>query len=132
MDADFRNSETHKNLMRAFAGESQARNRYIFAAEKAEEKGMHVIKFIFGFTASQEEAHAKVFYDHLNDMAGLNVTIDGTYPIDLSDNLEELLEKARENPEEYRDLVVRIGGYSDYFTRIPKRLQDDVIARSQN
>lgn len=42
------------------------------------------------------------------------------------------LKDAQINPERYTDLLVRIGGYSDYFTKIPKRLQDDVIARSQN
>lgn len=39
---------------------------------------------------------------------------------------------AQENPDKYANLLVRIGGYSDYFIKLPKRLQDDVIARSQN
>ena len=44
----------------------------------------------------------------------------------------EVLKDAKKNPDKYGNLLVRIGGYSDYFTKIPKRLQDDVIARSQN
>ena len=44
----------------------------------------------------------------------------------------ETLIDAQKNPDKYGDLLVRIGGYSDYFTRIPKRLQDEVISRSQN
>ena len=44
-------------------------------------------------------------------------------------NTEELLD-AQLHPENHGDLIVRIGGYSDYFTRIPKALQDDVISRS--
>lgn len=44
----------------------------------------------------------------------------------------KILKDAQKNPDKYSDLLVRIGGYSDYFTKIPKRLQDDVIARSQN
>jgi len=44
----------------------------------------------------------------------------------------KVLKDAQKNPDKYSDLLVRIGGYSDYFTKIPKRLQDDVIARSQN
>lgn len=40
--------------------------------------------------------------------------------------------KAREKPELYRDLLVRIGGYSDYFVTIPKELQDEIISRSEN
>ena len=42
---------------------------------------------------------------------------------------DELID-AQQNPERHGDLIVRIGGYSDYFTRIPKSLQDDVISRS--
>ena len=44
----------------------------------------------------------------------------------------ETLIDAQKNPEKYGDLLVRIGGYSDYFTKIPKRLQDEVISRAQN
>ena len=50
MSTDFRNSETKENLMRAFAGESQARNRYTFAASQARKSGLHVIEAIFTFT----------------------------------------------------------------------------------
>ena len=110
MSVDFKNSETHKNLMRAFAGESQARNRYIFAAEQAEERGLHVIKLIFAFTASQEEAHAKVFYDHLRELAGENIQIDGAYPVNISDSLETLLESAKHNEyEEHDDVYKQFG-----------------------
>ena len=44
---------------------------------------------------------------------------------------KETLEKARQNPEEYRDLVVRIGGYSDYFTRLSPVLQQEIIDRTE-
>jgi formate C-acetyltransferase len=44
----------------------------------------------------------------------------------------EDLKKAQLFPEQYGDLLVRIGGYSDYFVRIPKGLQDDIISRTQN
>ena len=53
MPIDFRNSETKDNLMRAFAGESQARNRYTFAASQAKKDGLHVIEAVFTFTANQ-------------------------------------------------------------------------------
>lgn len=110
MAVEFLNSETHMNLMRAFAGESQARNRYVFAAEQAEEKGLHVIKLVFAYTASQEEAHAKVFYDHLRELAGENIQIDGAYPVDISDSLEELLQKARHNEYEEHDNIYKAFG----------------------
>ena len=45
---------------------------------------------------------------------------------------EKMLKDAQKNPDQYADLLVRIGGYSDYFTKIPKRLQEDIIARTQN
>lgn len=44
----------------------------------------------------------------------------------------ETLLKAQQNPEMYKDLLVRIGGYSDFFVTIPKELQDEIISRSQN
>ena len=79
---DFKQSETKKNLMRAFAGESQARNRYIFAAAQAKKQKMQVVEFVFRFTAKQEEAHAAVFYQHLKELSGETVHIDGGYPVD--------------------------------------------------
>jgi len=100
MTVDFQNSKTKENLMKAFAGESQARNRYIFAAEQAKKTKMQLLAEIFTFTANQEQAHAKVFYDHLTQLAGQNVTVDGTYPIDIADNLLDLLHMAHHNEME--------------------------------
>ena len=76
----FQNSKTKENLMRAFAGESQARDRYTFAAEQAQAANLRILAEIFKFTADQEWAHAKVFYDHLSQLAGQTVAVDGTYP----------------------------------------------------
>ena len=59
---DFQNSRTKENLMRAFAGESQARNRYTFAAAAARQNKLHVVEAVFLFTAGQEKEHAEVFY----------------------------------------------------------------------
>lgn len=59
MATDFKNSRTKDNLMRAFAGESQARNRYTFAASQAKKENLHVIEAIFTFTANQEKEHAE-------------------------------------------------------------------------
>ena len=87
---DFKQSETKKNLMRAFAGESQARNRYIFAAAQAKEQKMQVVEFVFRFTAKQEEAHAAVFYQHLKELSGETVHIDGGYPVDIYESVSEL------------------------------------------
>ena len=56
---------------------------------------------VFEFTAGQERAHAKVFYDLLLPSAGQNIAIDGNYPIDLSDQTVDLLKAARHN--EYQE-----------------------------
>ena len=53
MSADFAQSETRLNLMRAFAGESQARNRYTFAAGLARRKNLYVLESVFTFTADR-------------------------------------------------------------------------------
>ena len=55
MAADFSSSETKDNLMRAFAGESQARNRYTFAAVDAKKQKEHTIAQVFLYTAGQEK-----------------------------------------------------------------------------
>lgn len=111
MSIKLKESETMTNLMRAFAGESQARNRYMFAAKQAKKEGKYVIQAVFAYTASQEEAHAKVFYDHLKEMAGENITIEeAAYPVNISDSLEELLKAARHNEYEEYDPVYRSFG----------------------
>ena len=53
MAIDFKESKTKENLMKAFAGESQARNRYTIASETAEKQGMQAISSVFWFTAEQ-------------------------------------------------------------------------------
>ncbi len=97
----FDKSETHVNLLRAFAGESQARNRYTFAAGLARKKNLQVIERVFLFTADQERAHAKVFYNYLESLSGQNIKIDGTYPIDLYPGILEHLRAAQHN--EYQE-----------------------------
>ena len=108
--ADFLNSVTKDNLMRAFAGESQARNRYTFAASQAKKNGLQVISAIFAFTASQEKEHAEIFYNHLKELSGNTIFIDGGYPVDLSDNVAELLSMAQHNEYEEHDSVYQSFG----------------------
>ena len=99
-NVDFMDSKTRENLMRAFAGESQPRNRYTFAASAARKEKLEAVARVFEFTADQERAHAKVFYDLLLPSAGQNIAIDGNYPIDLSDRTLDLLKAARHNEYE--------------------------------
>ena len=110
MSVNFSESRTKENLMRAFAGESQARNRYTIAAERAEEGGMLTIADVFRYTADQERAHAERFYSLLKDLSGETVHIDGSYPIDQQDTLPELLRAAEHNEhEEYADVYQAFG-----------------------
>ena len=103
MSASFERSETRQNLLRAFAGESQARNRYVFAAELAKRKNLEVVQAVFLFTADQEQAHAKVFYDFLSGQAGNNISIDGNYPIDIYDDMTRHLRAAQHNEYQEHD-----------------------------
>jgi rubrerythrin len=102
---DLKSSKTKENLMRAFAGESQARNRYQFAAKEAHTQKMHVVQALFEFTADQEQAHAKVFYDFLKEMGGENLTVDGTYPIDIYPTLLHYLRAGQHNEQEEYEKV---------------------------
>lgn len=110
MSINFNMSETKTNLMRAFAGESQTRNRYTYAASQAKTAGLHVIEAVFTFTANQEKEHGEIFYHHLKELAGEPVHIDGGYPVDITDSIVQLLRYARNNEYgEYEDVYRTFG-----------------------
>lgn len=105
-----KDSKTKDNLMRSFAGESQARNRYLFSASKAQKDNLYVISQVFNYTADQERAHAKVFYNFLKELSGKSIEVDGKYPIDLYDTTLELLRAAQHNEyEEYEHEYATFG-----------------------
>lgn len=83
--------------MKAFAGESQARNRYTFAAELAKNENKYVIKKVFDLTAAQEQQHAKVFYDFLKELDGTEIPIEASYPVNTAQSVEEQLKQAVQN-----------------------------------
>ena len=105
MSVEFKDSITKENLMRAFAGESQARNRYTIAAGQARKQNLPVIEAVFAFTANQEKEHAEIFYNHLADLSGENIHIDGAYPVDISQSVAKLLRFAQRNEYEEHDDV---------------------------
>ncbi len=111
MSVAFEKSETKVNLMRAFAGESQARNRYTFAAGLAKKKNLQVIQGIFVFTAAQEEQHAKLYYEQLEKVTGENIKIDGTYPAELFPDILQHLRAAQHN--EYQEWEHDYAHFSD-------------------
>jgi rubrerythrin len=81
-------SKTEKNLLIAFAGESQARNRYTYYAGEAKKAGYEYIAAIFLETAENEKEHAKVFFKHLGE--GTAEIVAG-YPFHLGDTLSNLM-----------------------------------------
>ena len=107
MPVPFEQSETKVNLMKAFAGESQARNRYTMAAEEAKNQNCYVLEQVFTFTADQEKEHAEIFYQHLSKMAGKTIRIEADYPVDLGENLEELLRLAQKHEYEEHDEIYK-------------------------
>jgi rubrerythrin len=86
-------SETEKNLLKAFAGESQARNRYTYFASVARNEGYEQISSIFLETADNEKEHAKIFFGYLEGRA---VEITATYPAGKIGKTEENLLAAAE------------------------------------
>ncbi len=96
-----KDSQTKFNLMRGFAGESQARNRYTFGASQAKKEKLALIEKAFLYTADQERAHAKVFYNHLKELSGENIQIDARYPVEIFDNIVQTLRAAQH--DEYQE-----------------------------
>lgn len=89
-------TKTAENLSKAFAGESQARNRYTIYAKVAEEEGHQYIAEIFRETADEERAHAKIFFDFLIQGLGKSdIKVNADYPIGLG-NTEQNLQYAAE------------------------------------
>ncbi len=89
--SDFKQSKTCENLMKAFAGESQARNRYTMYAKVAQKEGFEQIAAVFLETADNERIHAKLFYNHLTaHLKGEGVQICATYPAAIGTTPENL------------------------------------------
>jgi len=90
MAKSLKGTKTEQNLLKAFAGESQARNRYTYFASAAKKEGFEQISGIFLETAENEKEHAKVFFKYLE---GGDVEITAAYPAgairDTRTNLEE-------------------------------------------
>jgi rubrerythrin len=110
-------SETEKSLLKAFAGESQARNRYTYFASAAKKEGFEQISGIFLETAENEKEHAKVFFKYLE---GGGVEITAMYPAGkIGTTAENLLAAANGEREEWGKLypafeqVARKEGFKD-------------------
>lgn len=151
-----KDSKTKVNLMRAFAGESQARNRYTFGASQAKGQKLAVIEQAFLYTADQERAHAKVFYNHLKELSGESVHIDGIYPVEIFDNIEQTLRAAQHDEyeewekvyKEFADIAKEEGFlevansfskialiekvHGDRFGRFAQQIEEETLFKSDN
>ncbi len=102
MEKSIKGTQTEKNLLKAFAGESQAKNRYTFFSKKAKEEGYEQIAEIFMITALQEERHAKEFFKFLE---GGMVEITASYPAGvIGTTADNLKAAAMGEHEEWSDL----------------------------
>lgn len=100
--AEMKGSKTEQNLLKAFAGESQARNRYTFFASKARKEGYEQIAALFEETADNEKEHAKRFFSFLEGGA---VEITAAYPAGvIGSTLDNLKAAAAGENEEHTDL----------------------------
>ena len=95
-------TQTEKNLLKSFAGESQARNRYTFFASKARKDGFEQIAAFFEETAAQEKEHAKLFFKFLE---GGMVEITASFPAGVIGSTADNLLAAAEGEHEEWDLL---------------------------
>lgn len=95
-------TKTEQNLLKAFAGESQARNRYTFFASIAKKEGYEKIAFYFLETAQNEQEHAKLFFKCLE---GGMVEITASYPAGVISNTIDNLKHAAEGEDEEWDTL---------------------------
>ena len=104
----FKETRTAENLMKSFAGESQARMRYVYSAKTAKKEGFEQISNIFMETAENEKEHAKVFFKHLlkNGLEGQVINIMASYPVGWSPDttLKNLEYAANGEKEEWTEL----------------------------
>src|SRR5512139_3434111 len=91
MAKSLKGTETEKNLLKAFAGESQARNRYTYFSGVARKAGLEQIANIFFETAENEREHAKVFFKYLE---GGDLEITAAYPAGVIGDTRANLEAA--------------------------------------
>ena len=99
---DFKGSKTEKNILAAFAGESQSRNRYTYFASKAKKEGYIQISEIFAETADQEKEHAKRLFKLLQ---GGEVEVCGSFPAGVvASTLENLKGSAAGENHEHTEM----------------------------
>jgi len=129
---ELKKSKTKKNLMMAFAGESQARNRYTYFASKAKKEGFRQIAEIFEETANQEKEHAKRLFKL---MPGGEVEITDKFPCGtINETLENLKISANGENHEWTNMYPSFAktAYEEGFENIAKAFEAIAIAEKQH
>ena len=134
---DLKGSQTEKNLMEAFAGESQARNKYTYFASKAKKDGYEQIAAIFEETAGNEKEHAKLWFKYLHDgevpatTTNLKDAADGEN-YEWTDMYDEFARVAEE--EGFTELAIKfrqVGEiekhHEERFRKLLKNIEDEVV-----
>lgn len=105
---DLKGTKTAENLLKAFAGESQARNRYTYYASVADKEGFKQIRNIFIETADNEKEHAKRFYKFLlegfKEELPVTIEINASYPVAQGTTYDNLMAAANGENEEWTEL----------------------------
>ena len=128
----FKGSKTERNLLTAFAGEAQARNRYTYFAEKAKQDSLIQIAYIFAETANQEREHAKRFFKFLN---GGEVEIKWSFPAGAIDSTyENLIAAATGERYEHTEMYPRFAEVArrEGFVRVTEALEAICVAERQH
>ena len=126
---ELKGSKTEANLWTAFAGESQARNKYTYFASKAKKEGYNQISAIFEETANNEKEHAKLWFKHLK---GINSTYENLLAAAAGENGEwtdmykKMAEEARE--EGFEDIAKQFEGVAE----IEKRHEERYLKLAKN
>lgn len=121
MKQSIKGTQTEQNLLKSFAGESQARTRYTFFASKAKKEGFEQIAGVFAETADQEKEHAERFFKFLE---GGMVEITASYPAGIIGTTKEnLTEAAAGEYEEWSDLYPN-------FANVAEKEGFDIIAKA--
>lgn len=132
MIMEFKGSKTEKNLLTAFAGESQARNRYTYAASAARKEGFVQIASIFEETANQEKEHAKRLFSQLK---GGEVEIQAAFPAGVIGKTAENLKAAAGGEHyEWTDMYPSFAriAHEEGFDSIAKIFESIAVAEKQH
>ena len=141
MAKSLKGTKTEANLMAAFAGESQARNKYTYYASKAKNDGYEQIAALFQETADQEKEHAKVWFKLLHD--GIGATMDNLVDAAGGENYEwtEMYPTmAREAAEEGFDDIARLfslvadveKAHEDRYKKLLANIQGGIVFSRDN